>query len=329
LPAFAWRFLRAQTEDYPIKIGFAILSHNEPGQLLRLAQSLNAMFGEPAIVCHHNFGRCSFDETLFPTNVRFVHPHINTQWGHISLPLAALKAFSLLRKYDEPDWFVLLSGSDYPVRLADEIVADLSNTKYDAFLDHREILPGAITPGQTVQDSGFGRPCWIPQAYDRYCSYRFWLPWPSRKLLLSGAFPFRRKAVFYIRDPKLLRFLRNPPSRIYCGDFWFQANQKAVDRLLDDPFVRRLVRFYRARVSPDESLFHTALCNQPDLQICEDHKRYEVWRMGEPHPNWLEVSDVPRILASGAHFARKFRPDGVVQGVLDQMVLGLSSVGTH
>ena len=41
------------------------------------------------------------------------------------------------------------------------------------------------------------------------------------------------------------------------------------------------------------------------------------------HPKWLDVSDVPKILASGALFARKFRPDGVAQEFIDRTVLGL------
>ena len=97
----------------------------------------------------------------------------------------------------------------------------------------------------------------------------------------------------------------------------------AVGHLLDDPSMRRLVRYYRGREAPDESLFHTALCNQPDLRICKDHKRYADWTSGEAHPKWLEASDVPKILGSGAHFARKFRQDGLVQEFIDRTVLRL------
>ena len=140
-----------------VKIGFAIISHDEPEQLLRLVKSLNAMFGAPPIVCHHDFSQCSTHEALFPPNVQFVHPHICHSWGHITVPLAALRAFSLLRNYAQLDWFFLLSGSDYPVRPADEIVADLSNTNYDVFLDNREILYRAVAPGQTAQYGGFGK----------------------------------------------------------------------------------------------------------------------------------------------------------------------------
>lgn len=305
-----------------VKIGFAILSHDEPEQLLQLIRALNAMFGEPPIVCHYDFGKCSLDEAVFPMNVRFVHPHMATRWGHINVPLAALRAFSLLKEYAQPDWFVLLSGSDYPVRPAETIEAELSNSNYDAYLDNREILYRAIPPGQTAQDWGFGRPSWISLAYDRYCAVPlFWWPRPSKKLLFSGAFPLQRKYVF-IRNPSILRWIQSDgPSRIYGGDFWFQANQNAIDRLLRDPSVPRLVQYYRKRLNVDESLFHTVLCSQPDLQICKDNKRYEDWSSDGKHPKWLEVSDVPKIVASGAHFARKFRSDGVVQEFIGQTVL--------
>lgn len=311
-----------------MKIGFAILSHNEPEQLLRLVKTLNAMFGATPIVCHHDHSKCSLDEALFPPNVQFVHPHIVTRWGNIAMVLAALKAFDLLRENHQPEWFILLSGSDYPVRPADEIVAGLSNTDYDAFLDNREILYCAFPPDQAANNGGFGRPSWIPLAYDRYCAFRpFSYYRPSKAKLLCGKTPFR-KAPFLIRNPSILRWLSpNRPSRIYGGDFWIQANHKAIDRLLDGLSMLRLVQYYREREIPEESFFHTSLCNQPDLRVCSDHKRYEDWTGGGSHPKWLEVSDMPRILSSGAYFARKFRPDGVAQKFIAQTVLGLGAAG--
>src|SRR5690349_21399230 len=187
-----------------VKIGFAVLSHNQPEQPLRLIFGLNATFGDPPIVCHHDFGKCYLDETLFPGNVRFVRPHLTTTWGHINVPLAALRAFSLLRESAQPDWFVLLSGSDYPVRPADAVKADLFNSSYDVYLDHREIVYRGLPPGQTARDWGFGRPSWIRLAYDRYYSIPlFWWPRLSKNLLLSGRFPFQKRYVF-LRNPSIL-----------------------------------------------------------------------------------------------------------------------------
>lgn len=311
-------------ESMSVKIGFVVLSHNEPGQLQHLIGTLNAVFGDPPIVCHHDFGKCSLDQAVFPGNVRFIHPHMATNWGHINVPLAALKGFSILRNYEQPDWFVLLSASDYPVRRAEAITAELADSDCDAYLDHREIVYRAVPPGQTAEDFGFGRPDFIRLAYDRYFSIPlFWRPRLSKKLLLSGAFPLQKKYVF-LRNPFVLRWLQpDRPARIYAGDFWFQANQRAIDRLLTDRSVAGVVRYYRNRRNVDEAFFQTILCNQPDLRICKDHKRYEDWSRDGKHPKWLEASDVPKMVASGAHFGRKFRPDGIVQGFIDQTVLGI------
>ncbi len=73
-----------------------------------------------------------------------------------------------------------------------------------------------------------------------------------------------------------------------AGDFAFQANHRAIDRLLD-PSVEKLIRYFQEREAPDEALFHTVLCNHSDLQICKDTKRYADWSIVDPHPKWLDV----------------------------------------
>ena len=305
------------------KIGFAILSYDHPEQLLRLVKTLTAMFNAPPIACHHNFTQCSFRPEMWPNNVRFVIPHIDTKWGHISVPLATLKAFRQLRAHAQPDWFVLLSASDYPVLCADEIVRDLENTQYDAFLDHREIPYDDKSPPERVEEHGFDRPEWIKVGYARYCCHHIMLPYFSRKRLYSGRFPFWKNQVF-VRNPTINRMLNwfQLSMKIYGGEFWFQANRKAVHRLLDCS-LDKLVSYYHTRHIPEESFFHTALCNHTDLKVCAKNRRYSDWTLGGDHPKWLEVSDVPLIIASRAHFARKFRPDGMLQEFVDKTVLRL------
>ena len=199
-----------------VKIGFAILSHEHPKQLLRLVTTLNAMYDRPPIACHHNFTRCPLSSGLFPDNVRFVVPHIDTKWGDISLCVGALKAFRELRLHSEPEWFFLLSGSDYPVRCADEIVRELTSTPYDALLDYREIKYNKLPP-QQVEPHGFGRPDWIKIAYDRYCTNNFWLHSPSRKKVNQFLNAFRQ------------------PRRVYGGEFWFQAKDRAIESIAVSP----------------------------------------------------------------------------------------------
>jgi hypothetical protein len=110
--------------------------------------------------------------------------------------------------------------------------------------------------------------------------------------------------------------------RIYGGDFWFQAREKAVDWLLD-PCLDELITYYYKRDNPEESFFQTALCNQADFKICREHMRFADWTLGGAHPKWLDLSDMPQVLESRAHFARKFRPDGKLQDYVDRELLGL------
>lgn len=304
----------------PFKIGFVVLTHNAPQQLLRLVTTLNAMFGKPPIACHHDFGQCPLDEALFPKNLQFVHPHFATHWGHISVPLGALKAFALLRKHEQPDWIFLLSGSDYPVRTAEEIVTDLSNSKCDAYLDHLEVPSDAPPWDQTTKEKAGERLDWMALAHNRYWTIRV----PSKKSLLTGSFLFRQEELFPVHNRYiewvLRRFQFSRPSRIYAGDFWFHGNEKAIGRLLDYPFMRKLVRYYHSRENPEESIYQTALCNQADLLICKNHKRYADWTDCESHPRWLTASDMPKIAASGAYFARKFQATTSLE-FLDETIL--------
>src|SRR5262249_20032047 len=100
-------------------IGFILLTHSKPQQIRRLADRLNVMFHEPPIVCHHDFAKCPLSIEEFPTNVSFVQPPTSTAWGTFSLVEAVLRAIKQM--YDvttNPDWFVVLSESDYPIKPA-------------------------------------------------------------------------------------------------------------------------------------------------------------------------------------------------------------------
>jgi hypothetical protein len=66
------------------------------------------------------------------------------------------------------------------------------------------------------------------------------------------------------------------------------------------------------------------------LRICKDHKRYEDWTPSPPHlhgdaartPRLLNVADMPKIVGSGAYFARKFRDTELLK-LIDTTLLGV------
>jgi len=288
------------------KIGFVLLSHNKPEQLLRLTRRLVHLYGDAPIVCHHDFSQCSLNGLVFPSQVIFVRPHLETKWAGMSLILAFLRALKIMyQRLSPPDWFVLLSGSDYPVRPPQTVLDELASGGFDAYLDHR-LVEYPWTPDPKIEYAPHAFKCagWIPLAHDRYVAIHPCLPWYS-----LGRRRFVKLTVGHIRSKRLLRFFTPFTETLKCygGSQWFTGNHRAAERLLATNSQNRILfEHFSGRFIPDESLPHTILCNQADLRISENDLRYIDWRMGGYHPKTLGLDDIPRILASGAHFARKF-----------------------
>jgi hypothetical protein len=124
-----------------LKIGFVLLTHNKPQQAVRLVKRLNDMFGAPPIAWHHDFTQCALPFDSITKNASLVRPHIKTSWGQFSLPEAMLSALKLLFETKAPpDWFILLSGADYPIKSAERIALDLSRSPYDVHMNHEKIV---------------------------------------------------------------------------------------------------------------------------------------------------------------------------------------------
>lgn len=280
-----------------LQIGFALLTHSNPPQILRLVDRLNRMFDEPVVVCHHDFSKCALDTAAFPPNVDFVLPHEITSWGRFSAVEAILRAVEkVFARPNPPDWVVLLSGADYPVKPAAAIREDLAASTCDAFVNHKEV---------TYQDRLVepGRLC-----FRRYRTFRFHLPLPFRGN--------RAPRMFSVSNPLLTPYLTpfSPDFRCYFGETWFSANGRAIEYLQrfhrDRP---ALAKHYRRQetyrnISSDESYIQSILANAPGLRVDGDNRRYADWTAGGAHPKTLTVDDFERLTRSRHHFARKFDP---------------------
>jgi len=109
-------------------IGFVLLVNpfNPLEQSERLIRTLNRLFDNPPIVCHHDFGKNPNFIKDCPANVQLVRPNVYTKWGDFSCVDATIRALRLLYENREgPEWFVFLSGSDYPIKPANQILSDL------------------------------------------------------------------------------------------------------------------------------------------------------------------------------------------------------------
>jgi hypothetical protein len=66
-------------------------------------------------------------------------------------------------------------------------------------------------------------------------------------------------------------------------------------------------------------VFQTILGNARQINIHVESKHYIRWEPGH-HPRVLSQIDLPEMLASGAHFARKFAPGSRVLDILDDYI---------
>lgn len=304
------------------RVGFVLVAHNHPRQLLRLVLRLISLYDNPPLVCHFDFSQSSLEVLDFPRQVQFVRPHISTKWGHISYWLAFRAALQTLYETSQaPEWFVLLSGSDYPTQPPSSVLQQLETGGFDAYLDHRRIRHPFVPDSYVnYEDHGFGRAEWIPLAYDRYVAVTAWLPGISLKEMKPIRAP-----IGIMRSEFLVRPFTPFSSTVHCfgGDGWITGNRKTAERILaQNDLNRALLAHYSTRAIPEESLTHTILCNQTDLRISADNLRYADWTADGAHPKILRMEDLPAILASKAHFARKFdlQNHGEVLDAIDQVI---------
>jgi hypothetical protein len=287
-------------------VGFIILTHNKPHQTIKLFNTLNHMFNYPPIVCHHDFSKSELPTDTLSKNIVLVQPYLQTGWGGFSLVDAMLTALKLMYEApNPPDWFVLLSGADYPIKPAQQILQDLASSPYDVHITYEQINYNAFEHD------------WQKLCYERYCAVKFRVPFLNKKLHLIRREIHLVNQVVALKYPLLtapfLPFSKN--LRCFAGEHWFCANRKAANYLIEFHREKPALASHYRRLEdfgssiPDESYYHTILCNAPHLTISKNHWRYVDWSTKGAHPKTLFLEDLPKIYASSAHFARKFDID--------------------
>ena len=286
-----------------MSVAYVVLSHRNPEQVLRLVRAL----GEgPAgrVLVRHDQRRSRLPAAwIEAAGGEPLGDDIELEWGGWSQLQLILGCLREARRRLDPDWTLILSGQDYPLREMAAIEADLERSRADALI-------GAV---RAVERQ---RPAREDEFYLR-CRYRHYARPPR-----LPALPRRLRPFIYARElpPRVgVRRLGGPPLALYSSADWLTLRRTALDALLDAAADRRLMRYFRRVAVPSESFFASALLSYPSLHVEHDNRRFASFsRPGAPHPDTLGVGDLERILASGADFARKFDAEVDAQ-VLDRL----------
>ncbi|GGB87096.1 beta-1,6-N-acetylglucosaminyltransferase [Dyadobacter sediminis] len=263
-----------------MKIAHLILAHSQPAQLERLIDSLqheNAYF---FIHIDQKATESNFDFLAARDRVFLISNREKVFWGAYSMVQATLNGFlAIARSGLQIDLVNLLSGSDYPLKSAEEI--------HDFF--------------EKNPDKNFMEYKFIPEEW-REAETRF------TEYHLTN-YRFRGKTMLQRWMNKFLPVRKMPDLLVPVGKSqWLSITMEAVQFIItyldEHPEV---VRFFKLTWAPDEMIFQTILYNSTfRSKLINNNLRYIDWSAGNASPKTLDYEDVGKLLASPALFARKF-----------------------
>ena len=276
-----------------VRIAYVISAYRSPDHLSRLVHRLH---GSPETRFLLHVDRKTDEATHRAmqagladlADVHFLPRH-SCHWGGFGHVRASLKAIAeLVRTGDLPDYTILLSGQDYPIK---------SNAFIRAFLGE-----------------GQGR------------SFFMHFPLPSENWIGGGLGRFRDWHLRYRRLHLRLPLRRRLPGglRPWGGSAYWIVSAGALRTIAD--FVASnpgYVRFFEHVDIPDELFFQTILLNTPEAERCVDFRlHYTEWSR-VPAPAILTSEDFPHLAASSCLFARKFdeQVDEQVLDLIDEKLL--------
>ncbi len=235
-----------------MKICYLILAHNNFRHLDRLIEALYRSDD-----CFYIHIDKKSDVNYMPeyTNVHIIPQHIDIKWGGYSMIEASL---ALLRygvsHFSDADYYILLSGVDYPIR-SKQFLLDLLQQK-------KEYIDLAPVP--------------VPfKPVERYQYYYF--NFERRNLKL-----YNPKFLLEVLLKKL-NVKRTAPFTVYAGTQWFALTRECVDYILktiDED--KRYIEFFKHTLVPDEAFFQTIIGNSPFLDNVASSLTYTDWEVAVP-----------------------------------------------
>lgn len=296
-----------------------IQSHKDPQQVLRLLDRIRrSSDGETIVLVSHQVGGEPLTQADVSQGGEGVLLPSSGGYGDFSHVDRYLESVAWLFEYDDPfDWFVNISGQDYPVQPMRVMEDELEHGGHDAWLGFFDAFgPDSKWPVARAHTRYEFRHRRLRPLSDRWqrrlrpasAAVNLVQPW-VRLSPAFGAVGVRRRSLF------------TDGFRCYAGSFWGAVSRSAAAYVLEHSRSRpEVVDYFRTTLAPDEVYVQTVLGNASGFTIRPEARRYFDFSTsrGTNHPKTLGVGDLAAITGSKAWFARKFDP-AVDTHVLDDI----------
>lgn len=199
----------------------------------------------------------------------------------------------MLKIWEDWDWFITLSSSDYPVCTQDDLLHAFTSLPRDLnFIDH-------------TSDLGW-------KEFERF-----------DKIIVDPSLYMDNN-----RKPFIASQTRATPDafKLFAGSPWVILTRSFMEHCIYsfDNLPRTLVMYFANVAYAAESYFQTVICNSPEFRntTVNNDLRYYLWQKPPAlEPVILNQSDYKAMVKSGAAFARRFIEDDPVLEKIDDLIL--------
>ena len=281
-----------------MRIAILIQCHKNPKQINLLLERLN----HPDIDCYlHIDKKADFADKIIHRENVFVLPdeqRVSVEWAQISQVTATLNLLNTAAasiRGGGYDYYWLISGQDWPLYSADEIVNFFKNHDGENFIQYWD----SKNYGNHLQNNLDKRnqiyfPLWM-------IGRRLWQKVVKRGWVeLTGG--YNRTWKSFMRKQLQIEF--------YFGSQWWALTGETVEWIInylgqhEDYYI-----FYKNTVCPDESFFQTLVMMSPYADKKTDYLTYLHFSEGANSPDILRASDFPQAKESGCLVMRKVDMD--------------------
>lgn len=281
-------------------IAHLILAHKGPHQLERLIRAIE----HPSATVYVHLDRKTDPKPFrhleaFP-RVKFIRNNISVRWGTYDLVQATINGMEEIFSQENPSYFNLLSGQDFPLRPASHIHAFLKAHQGTEFIN---------CSAYSDEDE------WWVEALPRVYKYNF----------QNLRFPGKYRVQHLVN--RLLPERRYPLGEVVGRSQWFTVTGECARFQLR--FIREhpeVAAFFRWVWGADEFIFATVTHNSPFGSRTQDNLMYTDWSGKGLNPKMLTPDDLGAVFSSGKLYARKFDEE-LHPGILHQLETHLQEAG--
>lgn len=272
-----------------MKLGFLILAHRYPNQLLKLIEGLLLVDGSKIYihVDQKNFEEFRSIINQFKNNSRvvFIEETYKVYWGSYNQILATLALIKAAVKSNSEEYCMLLSGQDFLIKKPSELLNFFKVNNGSEYMVHFKL------PDLQWQDGGLNR---LGNYHLNFPKH----PWLTNKI----------NAVIG-KLQTAIKFKRQPFFDQYGGSNWFNLSMEALQYIVNyldkNPAY---LKTFKYSLTADEIFVQSILMNSEfKSKMIPQDLRYTNWSTGPEYPKILRESDFEELItAESKFFARKF-----------------------